>query len=421
MSSVDAAIGEGHVYSVSEVTSRIKTLIEGRFPDVWIVGEVSNCTHHSSGHTYFTLKDEHAQIRCVLFAGSARRVTLKLQDGLKVYAQGRGTVYERQGQHQLIVSNLLPLGRGELYIAFEKLKEKLRKEGLFEEERKQSLPEFPARLAVVTSPTGAAVRDVIRSATGIHPGVEIVLYPVRVQGDGACEEIAEAIRDLNLMEDDEPGRLDVIILACGGGSIEDLWAFNEEVVARAIADSRIPVVSGVGHEIDFTIADFVADVRAPTPTAAPVVVLEGYVDLAVRLDALRQRALAALGGRLDRYGGYLESLKSHYGLRGLRDRLASSMQQVDEVLARARRSVEGALEAGGAELGALGAKLEALSPLATLDRGYSICFREGTPEIIRDVRQVDKGDRLRIRFSRGAATSTIDATDDIIEEDGPDD
>jgi len=406
MSSVDAAIGEGHVYSVSEVTSRIKTLIEGRFPDVWIVGEVSNCTHHSSGHTYFTLKDEHAQIRCVLFAGSARRVTLKLQDGLKVYAQGRVTVYERQGQHQLIVSNLLPLGRGELYIAFEKLKEKLRKEGLFEEERKQSLPEFPARLAVVTSPTGAAVRDVIRSATGIQPGVEIVVYPVRVQGDGACEEIAEAIRDLNLMEDDEPGRFDVIILARGGGSIEDLWAFNEEVVARAIADSRIPVVSGVGHEIDFTIADFVADVRAPTPTAAPMVVLEGYVDLAVRLDALRQRALAALGGRLDRYGGYLESLKSHYGLRGLRDRLASSMQQVDEVLARARRSVEGALEAGGAEL---------------VDRGYSICFREGTPEIIRDVRQVDKGDRLRIRFSRGAATSTIDATDNITEEDGPDD
>ena len=429
MPRVDAAIGEGHVYSVSEITSRIKTLIEGRFPDVWIVGEVSNCTHHSSGHTYFTLKDEHAQIRCVLFAGSARRVTLKLQDGLKVYSQGRVTVYERQGQHQLIVSNLLPLGRGELYIAFEKLKEKLQKEGLFDEERKKSLPEFPARLAVVTSPTGAAVRDVIKAATRIHAGVEIVVYPVRVQGEGAGEEIAEAIRDLNRMEWEDLGRsasresapvFDVIILVRGGGSIEDLWAFNEEVVARAIAESRIPVVSGVGHEIDFTIADFVADVRAPTPTAAPVAALEGYVDLAVRLQALRERAGAVLAGRLERYAGYLESLKSHYGLRSLRDRVASSMQEVDQAMGRARRSIEGALDAGGADLGALKAKLGALSPRATLDRGYSICFREGTPEIIRDVRQVDTGDRLRIRFSRGSATSTIDATDDATEEDGPD-
>ncbi len=415
MSSIDAAIGGGHVYSVSEITSRIKALIEGRYPEVWIVGEVSNCSHHSSGHTYFTLKDERAQIRCVLFSGNARRITLKLQDGLKVYAQGKVTVYERQGQHQLIVSNLLPLGRGELYIAFEKLKEKLEKEGLFAPERKRRLPEFPARLAVVTSPTGAAVRDVIKSATRIHAGVEIVVYPVRVQGDGACEEIAEAIRDLN-----QVGDFDVIILARGGGSLEDLWAFNEEVVARAIAASSIPLVSAVGHEIDFTIADFVADLRAPTPTAAPVVVLEGYVDLAVRLDGLRQRAGAAVGGRLDRYAGYLESLKTHYGLRGLRDRVASSMQEVDEALARARRSTEGNLDGNGARLAALRAKLDALSPLATLDRGYSICFREGTPEIVRDVRQIDKGDRLRIRFSRGAAISTIDATDDATEEDGSD-
>jgi exodeoxyribonuclease VII large subunit len=411
MSSIDAAIGGGHVYSVSEITSRIKALIEGRYGEVWIVGEVSNCSHHSSGHTYFTLKDERTQIRCVLFAGNARRITLKLQDGLKVYAQGKVTVYERQGQHQLIVSNLLPLGRGELYIAFEKLKEKLEREGLFEEERKRRLPEFPARLAVVTSPTGAAVRDVIKSAMRIHAGVEIVVYPVRVQGDGACEEIAEAIRDLNHV-----GDFDVIILARGGGSLEDLWAFNEEVVARAIAASSIPLVSAVGHEIDFTIADFVADVRAPTPTAAPVIVLEGYVDLAARLDGLRQRAGAAVGGRLDRYAGYLESLKTHYGLRGLRDRVASSMQEVDEALARARRSVEGNLDGNGARLAALKAKLDALSPLATLDRGYSICFREGTPEIVRDVRQIDKGDRLRIRFSRGTAISTIDAT----EEDGSD-
>jgi exodeoxyribonuclease VII large subunit len=428
MPQIDAAIGEGHVYSVSEITSRIKTLIEGRFPDLWTVGEVSNCTHHSSGHTYFTLKDDQAQIRCVLFAGSARRVTLKLQDGLKVYARGRVTVYERQGQHQLVVSNLLPLGRGELYVAFEKLKEKLEKEGLFDEERKLALPEFPARLAVVTSPTGAAVRDVIKAATGIHAGVEIVVYPVRVQGEGARQEIAEAIRDLNRMQWEDLGRsgegggpvFDVIILARGGGSIEDLWAFNEEVVARAIADSRIPVVSGVGHEIDFTIADFVADVRAPTPTAAPAVVLEAYVDLAVRLRALRQRAESALSGRLDRYAGYLDSLKTHYGLRGLRDRIASHMQEVDEALARAGRSVEGSVETGSARLAALTAKLEALSPLATLDRGYSICFRLDDSQIIRDVRQVGKGDRLRIRFLRGSATSTIDATDDYAEEDRPD-
>lgn len=414
MPQIDAAIPGEHVYSVSEITSRIKTLIEERFPDVWILGEVSNCTHHTSGHTYFTLKDEHAQIRCILFAGTARKVAVTLKDGLKVYAQGRITVYERHGQHQLIVANLLPVGRGELYIAFEKLKARLEAEGLFDPARKRRLPAFPERLAVVTSPTGAAVRDVIRSATRIHTGVEIVVYPVRVQGEGSREEIARAVRDLN-----DLGGFDVIILARGGGSIEDLWAFNEEVVARAIAESEIPVVSAVGHEIDFTIADFVADVRAPTPTAAPVLVLEGYVDLGVKLDGLGHRAQAALEGRLERCSAFLDGLGSRYGLRGLRDRIASSMQAVDEDLARARRAVERGLEASSSRLAALRSKAEALSPLATLDRGYSICFRDGTHEIVRDTRQIDKGDRLRIRFSRGTAVSTVDSTeDDTSEGDG---
>jgi exodeoxyribonuclease VII large subunit len=403
MPGLDAPAPDEKVFTVSEITFSIKNLIEERFPAVWIVGEISNCSFHSSGHIYFTLKDEGAQMRCVLFAGTARKIAARPAEGLKMYVQGRLTVYDRQGQYELIVSNLLPLGRGELYAAFGKLKEKLEKEGLFDRSLKKALPRFPSRIAVVTSPTGAAVRDVIRVATRIHAGVEIVVYPVRVQGEGAAEEIAEALRFLNAA-----GGFGVIVLARGGGSIEDLWAFNEEVVARAIAASGIPVVSAVGHEIDFTIADFAADARAPTPSAAPTLVLRDYVDAGIRLEALAERARSAVSGRIERHKAFLESLKSHYGMRAMRDRVSVGMRDLDEALTRARVALQGQVAAQRANLAALAAKAEALSPLATMERGYSIVALAGTGEVVKDAERVRVGDRLRIRFFRGAVVSGVE-------------
>jgi exodeoxyribonuclease VII large subunit len=407
MQGIDGAAPDGKVYTVTELTSFLKGLVEGQFPSIWIVGEVSNCTAHSSGHTYFTLKDEGAQIRCVLFSGAARRVTARPEDGMKMYALGRLTVYERQGQYELIVSNLLPVGRGELYAAFARLKEKLAKEGLFDEARKKKLPRFPSRIAVVTSPTGAAVRDVIRVAGRIHAGVEIVVYPVRVQGEGAKEEIADAIGFLNTQTG-----FDVIILARGGGSIEDLWAFNEEMVARAVAASEIPVVSAVGHEIDFTIADFAADARVPTPSAAPTLVLADYVDAASRLEGLVNRAGTAVAGRIDRSVAFIESLKTHYGMRAMRDRVTAGMRDLDETVSGARKIVDGIIRSGQSRLAGLSGKLDALSPLSTLERGYSIVFLEDTGAVVKGAEQVDVGKRLRIRFFRGSALSRVESTEE---------
>jgi len=407
MQGIDAAVPDDKVYTVTELTSFLKDLIEKQFPSIWIVGEISNCTAHSSGHTYFTLKDESSQIKCVFFSGAARRVVAKPEDGLKMYVLGRLTVYERQGQYELIVTNLLPVGRGELYAAFARLKEKLAKEGLFDQALKQDLPRFPSRIAVVTSPTGAAVRDVIRVATRIHAGVEIVVYPVRVQGEGAKEEIAEAIGFLNA-----EGGFDVIILARGGGSIEDLWAFNEEVVARAIVASEIPVVSAVGHEIDFTIADFAADARVPTPSAAPTLVLADYVDASTRLEGLLRRAGTVLAGRIERGKTFIGSLSTHYGMRAVRDRVTVGMRDLDEALGGARKTVEARIESGQARLAGLMGKVEALSPLSTLERGYSIVFLAATDEVVKGAGQVNVGERLRIRFLRGSAVSRVESTEE---------
>ena len=339
----------------------------------------------------------------MLFSGSARRMRVLPEDGLKIYARGRVTVYERQGQYELIVTAVMPTGKGELHIAFNKLKERLAREGLFDADRKRPLPRFPSRIAVVTSPTGAAVRDVIRAATRIHAGVELVVFPVRVQGEGAREEIARAVEDLNSL-----GGFDVIVLARGGGSIEDLWAFNEEMVARALGASTIPVVSAVGHEIDYTISDFVADARAPTPTAAPALVLADYVDVRTRLRSLVKEAHSGIAARMECYGRFLTGLKSHYGLRRMSDRLTERARDIDEMLARAQGLVVGRTGQEAGRLSALESKVEALSPLATLKRGYSICFKDETQEIVRSYREVDVGDRLAVRFSDGRVLTRVE-------------
>ncbi|MGB2768335.1 MAG: exodeoxyribonuclease VII large subunit, partial [Candidatus Zixiibacteriota bacterium] len=254
---------ENRVYTVTEITREIKSLLERNLPAVWVQGEISNYLLHSSGHRYFTLKDENSQIKCTLWKFRGERLQFQPADGISVMAWGNVTVYERGGQYQLDVAELVPVGLGELEIAFQRLKEKLFGEGLFDEEHKKPVPQFPESIGVVTSPTGAVVRDIIKIVLSRFPSVQIIVNPVRVQGEGAAEEIAGAIREFNRYK-----KIDMMIVGRGGGSLEDLWAFNEEVVARAIAVSSIPVVSAVGHEIDVTISDLVADCRALTPSEA---------------------------------------------------------------------------------------------------------------------------------------------------------
>jgi len=256
-------------YTVTELTRRIKQVLEAGFTSVVVVGEISNLKQHSSGHVYFTLKDENSQLSAVLWRSRVQHVAVMPRDGMKVIVSGRITVYEVRGTYQIDVASISPLGAGELQMAFERLKEKLAAEGLFQRDRKKPLPEYPERIGIVTSRTGAVLHDMVHVFRRRFPALTLVLVPVRVQGAGAAEEIARAVRDLNAC-----GTVDVIIVARGGGSLEDLWAFNEEVVARSIVSSRIPVVSAVGHEVDFTIADFVADLRAPTPSAAAEIVVK---------------------------------------------------------------------------------------------------------------------------------------------------
>jgi exodeoxyribonuclease VII large subunit len=393
------------IYTISEITASVKDAVETRFPHVWVLGEISNCTLHSSGHAYFTLKDDLAQLSCVVFRAQRQHAILP-EDGLKVFAQGRLSVYERRGQHQLIVNTMVLVGKGDLQAAFDELKAKLQKEGLFDPSRKRGLPPFACRLGVVTSPTGAAVRDVIRMARKIYAGVEIGVCPVRVQGEGAAGEIVRAIGDLNAY-----GGVDVIILARGGGSIEDLWAFNEEAVARAIVSSTLPVVSAVGHEVDFTIADFAADVRAPTPTAAPTIILADYVDVRARLRAVWSRASQAVAGTIERRRSFVTGLATRYGLRRVRDRLLTSSRGLDEVMLSAQRLLGQAIESRRAALGGAVGRIESLNPLATLRRGYSVCYKVDTGERVGSYKQIQPGDHVRMVFAEGKALCKVEKAD----------
>ncbi|MEI7808082.1 MAG: exodeoxyribonuclease VII large subunit [Verrucomicrobiota bacterium] len=407
------------VLSVWELTSDIKRLLEKQIGSVWISGEITNLRAQSSGHVYFTVKDVAAQLSCVLFRGTTAAQRNLLADGQKVLLQGEVTVYETRGQYQLIVREVELQGVGALQVAFEKLKQKLATEGLFAQARKRPLPRYPQRIGLVTSPTGAAIRDVLHVAQRRNPGMEIILAPCRVQGDGAANEIAEAIRILN-----ELGALDLILVTRGGGSLEDLWAFNEEPVARAIFESQMPVVSAVGHEIDFTIADFVADVRAATPSAAAEIITEDvyasreFVTEAMSLMQLRvQRRLTnetdgfqSLAGRLARLHPRrrlndslqrLDDLQSGL-LRNLKT-AARSRSLVFENLAgrflRAKPSL--ALKARRETLHQLEKRLNALGPEQVLARGYSITMEAATGTVLRDAAAVKPGQKLKTRLAKG--------------------
>ncbi|MBS0376446.1 MAG: exodeoxyribonuclease VII large subunit [Proteobacteria bacterium] len=383
------------VYTVSRLNREARLLLEQGLPGVWIEGELSNFARPSSGHWYFTLKDETAQVRCAMFRNANLRVRVQPRDGMQVVVRARVSLYEARGEYQLIAEHLEEAGEGALRRRFDELKARLQAEGLFEAALKRPLPALPRRIGVVTSPTGAAIRDIVHVLGRRFPAVPVIVYPVPVQGAGAGREIAAALALAGERRD-----ADVLILARGGGSLEDLWAFNEEVVARAIRACPIPVVSGVGHEVDFTIADFAADVRAPTPSGAAELVVPDRAEWLRALGAARERLARAFGrvGALARER--LQWLVRRLELAHPRTRLAARAQRLDELEQRLGRAVRRELAAARSRLGAAARTLNAVSPLATLERGYSIVTtRDGA--VVRAARDVEVGADVEVRTAAG--------------------
>jgi exodeoxyribonuclease VII large subunit len=434
---------EPNVMSVSDLNRSIKGLLEGEFPLVWLKAEISNFKAHTSGHFYFSLKDSKAQISAVMFRGFNSQLKFRPEDGMEVLVRGRVTVYEPRGNYQLFCEVMEPVGAGALQKAFEQLKSKLQKEGLFEPARKRALPPLPRHIGIVTSPTGAAIRDMLNVLGRRFKGAQITLVAAKVQGDQAPGEIIAAIQLINRLPD-----LDVLIVGRGGGSIEDLWAFNDEGVVRAIAASRVPVISAVGHEVDFTIADFVADLRAPTPSAAAELVVKNAADLQARVQefekSLRlsmrrewqrcnqrvqhlsqrlvdpQRRLQDASLRCDELIQRLESATFRYiqdsrlqiellhqKLGSPQARVASEKRKVEALTTRLRTGVRTDLTRKQGRLQKNMAVLDSLSPLRVVERGYSLVTKDG--EIIKDAALLQSGDSVQIRFAHGEAKATVDS------------
>ena len=399
---------ERRLLTVSELTGLIKEALEGAFPDVYVVGEISRCTRAASGHLYLTLKDEGAVLGAVMWRGPASALRFQPQEGLEVVAHGHIDLYAPRGSYQLIVSWIEPRGVGALELAFRQLKERLEKEGLFNPDLKKPLPPFPRRIGVVTSPTGAAVRDIINVIARRFPAVELYLMPSRVQGDEAAGEIAAAIQTLNAKRPD----LDVLIVGRGGGSMEDLWPFNEEVVARAIHRSAIPVVSAVGHEIDFSISDFVADVRAATPTEAAEIVVPDRVELLERLRQRRRRLALALQGMVQAGRQRLAAVSARYAFRRPEALFQDRSQRADDLLARLLTALRHRLGLLAQTVAGAGRRLDALSPLAVLERGYSITFGPDGA-LLRSVAGLAPGDTMATRLHRGRIRSKVVELDQL--------
>ncbi len=431
---------ERRVWNVSELTARIGATLAAQFSNLWVEGEVSNFKAAQSGHLYFTLKDAKAQVRCVCFRNQAIRLKFRPEDGMKLIVRGSISVYEPRGEYQIYVEHIEPTGFGALQLAFEQLKKRLQAEGLFDEERKKPLPVMPRRIGVITSPQGAAVRDIIRILRRRFPSMHLIVYPVRVQGDGAAGEIATALKYFSRKQ-----LVDVILLARGGGSIEDLWAFNEEIVARAIAACTIPIVSGVGHESDFTIADFVADVRASTPSAAAEIVVKSREEFDRHLQELEHKISQQMKYMLLEWRHRLRELSTHIGFRRLEDLLRSHRQLTDELDSRLSNAMQVRFESlrrryaiastrmasfdlrgkignlglrlahRSMELGVrmerflvdkiqqlerLQLQLDERSPLRVLERGYAICT-DSAGSIVRAAEQVSIGSVVSVQLARG--------------------
>ena len=448
---------EPRVVTVSQLTAKIRGLLESGFGDVWVEGEISNCKIWNTGHMYFTLKDGGAQIKAVMYRSAVRYLKFKAEDGLRVIARGRIGVYEPKGEYQILCDHLQPQGFGALQLAFEQLKKKLQAEGLFDASRKRPLPALPAKIGIVTSLDGAALRDIIKVLTRRHPNTHLVIRPARVQGDGAAAEIADAVRSIARV----PG-VEVVIVGRGGGSAEDLVAFNQEPVARAIAGCPVPVVTAVGHEVDFTIADFVADVRAPTPSAAAEIVIAAKEEFSARIDRQSRRLRAAVSAALDRRRTRLHGLSSRRGLAGFPARLAMRGRHTAELTHQLRSVISNALtrrerefraltlrleardlgrrfaairgkldgatgrlhagigrrhDRAAARLGTVVGRLESLSPLAVLGRGYAVCWNDDRTAILRTAATVAAGERVHVTLHDGELNCVVEATDNTV--DGP--
>lgn len=392
------------VRSVSEITNLLKRLIDKQpeFQNVWVQGEVSNYSRSGAGHVYFTLKEDNYQISVAIFRSHATRLKFLPKDGEEIIVQGQLSLYSTRGQYQIVGRNVEPVGIGALQRAYEELKQQLTNEGLFDDSHKKPLPKFPRKIGVVTSPTGAAIQDILQQLRKRYPLAEVLLHPTLVQGDGASQGIARALQVMNQRDD-----IDVLIVGRGGGSIEDLWAFNEERVARAIFDSRIPVVSAVGHETDFTIADWVADYRAPTPSAAVEHIVPDQNELFAQLDGLDTWLRTTIQNRLNRDQTQLQELKTRLSPTQRKDAIYQLYQRVDTFDLACRSGVGRKLADNENRLHALAQHLNALSPLATLARGYSIT-RKTDGEVLTDTEQVSVGDKIEVQLSRGHLTCCIE-------------
>ncbi|MCG8637346.1 MAG: exodeoxyribonuclease VII large subunit [Desulfobacterales bacterium] len=443
---ISAEKNNGHIYTVASLTREIKFLLEDRYPFLWITGEISNFATPASGHSYFSLKDANAVISCVMFKGQKRRLAFTPENGMKVTGMARISLYEPRGSYQLIFEHMEPEGAGSLQQAFEILKKKLSDKGWFDAEHKKPLPFLPSKISVITSGTGAAVRDIIHVATRRFPGCALEVVPVKVQGDAAEHEIAGALHLVN-----ERRTSDVIILARGGGSIEDLWAFNTETVARAVFESDIPVITGVGHEIDFTIADFVSDLRAPTPSAAAEMALPDQAELTRQVTRLKAALDQAMNKRLDFLEQRLQDLSARlksparvvddfrFRIEDLEERLHTSMnirlarnrerlfwlrRTLDNTLPLTRiqeqashvQGLKSALDQAMARqmegfrsrLRELSAHLEPLNPTAILDRGYSITRELETGRVVMDAQTLARDDRVEIILSKGRLVTRVE-------------
>jgi exodeoxyribonuclease VII large subunit len=438
---------EKTILTVSRLTALLRGVLEENFEQLWVQGEVSNLSYPSSGHCYFTLKDAGAQLRCVMFKNAVKNLKFRLTDGMALIARGRISVYDQRGEYQLICEYMEPAGIGALQTAFVQLKEKLALEGLFDEGHKVDLPRFPRRIGVITSPTGAAIHDILNVLKRRFASLEVLLYPVRVQGDGSALEIAQAIDEMNRL-----AGVDIVIVGRGGGSLEDLWAFNEEVVARAVYRSKLPVISAVGHETDWTICDFVADLRAPTPSAAAELVIGSSEELRNQIEGLSHRLRRSVGNLLSAHEGRLEGLRralhdprtmlGHLAQRmddlngrleaGLSvavsrrrdrfERLQDALQHNDpngkvEILrhritllkVRMEGLLSQRLEVIRQEFGDNAARLEILSPLKTLARGYAIATHGSTGTVVTDAGSLATGEQLLLRMHRGQARCRVES------------
>ncbi|MGD9578401.1 MAG: exodeoxyribonuclease VII large subunit [Syntrophorhabdus sp.] len=393
-------LDEFSIYTVSEITSEIKHLVSSQFRDVLVEGEVSNFKPYPSGHLYFTLKDNASMLKAVFFNYQGRYPDGMIGDGMAVICRGRVDIYERRGEYQLIVSAIEPRGLGILQLKFQMLKEKLLKEGLFDQVKKKSLPVLPRVIGIVTSPVGAAIRDMLKVISEKFENMSVLIYPVRVQGEEAAFEIVEGIEYFN-----QTRSVDVIIVGRGGGSLEDLSPFNDEMVARAIYASLIPVVSGVGHEIDFTISDFVADVRAPTPTAAADMVVRAKTDFADAIEALKSQLEHSMRTKLERCR--LALYQQVMELKEKKELFVSHRMYLDELLNNLTHGFSTYFTARRTHFESLVQRLNDLNPEDILKRGYSITLNKKTGEVVINSNQVAQGDELAVRLSQGGLDVTV--------------